>query len=1503
LHEIIKVMVVKQFKYYFVYFVVTAVVLYAKPFQRKVSRRSPVIIVPGDGGNQLEARLNKTETVHYFCQKKTSDYFTLWLNLELLVPFVLDCWVDNMRLEYDEITGKTSNSPGVDIRVPGWGNTTTVEFIDPSGVGYGDYFSKLINKLVTWGYTRGVDVRAAPYDFRKAPNHNIEYFENLKSLIEETYYSNGNSKVVTIGHSLGNLYLLYFFNLQSPAWKAKFIKSHVSVSAPYGGSVKILKAFASGYNLDQWKLVLNPLTIRKEQRSMTSSAFLLPSTKLWSADEVLVTTVSRNYTAYDYKEFFNDIGFKKGWSMYKNTRRLLEDLKAPGVEVICIRMTLHCLYGVDIPTAERLVYGKGKFPDSQPIEINGDGDGTVGIRSLAACMDWVKEQEHDVHVKTFPKAEHTAILKFPEFFDYIKNALFLEKKRNITLHVQAEYCSKRKCVAAGFGYFLTQLIKMLILATFFPTTDQEGVQFHPFPELMKAMVDVLDVIGLYVVINRNWSGKGDARFLAAGLGWSSADSLATRVVPFWTGARGTTFSWKYIQMCLESNYNLVYYVALATFLWLWTRREIPSFMKIALRSILTFAVFKAFLKDLLMQYYGISSWILLIIHFLVTVFMALMAMAFYAVQIHEIHKRRTNCPKIEDEHVHHVFLIISYFLQPTALNNFVRLKSDSALLNKMNSNGDNNKHNHSNLMEKIKPKKRTFGGQNDEKLAEADGSEQTLKSSSPRHSSCKNSDKSPEETSQRSNHFLWRFRSKDATPEKEDLNKTGTNANALRNTSPVDETENSHMGSNQVEALRSPSSNFGGFFHRFRQRTRSESTPTEDHSIASVVDASTNLMHKMSIVDEDSVMEPSMKNTDERPLTKILSMFSCFDLMPKQGLIVSLDTNLTIHQTLVAMLGSGALSALIWDSDRHSNVGVMTLTNLLGVMLNNNDDYRCWLDRSLKSWMSDPVKSAYCPNLDAMVTLHSNAKLIEAITLLSSSRLHRIPITDTYSGNFMYMLSMWSILKFLHQYLSTLPLPQDMYKPLDHFKFGTWENVHRAKGEDTVSDVLHVLLNNRISCLPVVQVNEAEEETVLNIITKVDIVNYLVKFGWKNLRELTVNDIVNCRSSTVEGMVTCHRSVPLLLVIDLFVRQSAHRLIIVDSMKHLVGVISIADLLFSLIYFRKAVVVQLLFLKLFCFALNFTSLASSNELMMDDMANLNMRTENLVFSNVSTAVLHEIKVSKQCFCFRKEKLNLMRSSVLWSSNKASILQYNYLNDIPFKLNDRFAPIPSLPLGDCEPEVKLKTELLERDVNFELEKRILCSELAAEGTGYVCPALLQQQNGPGCSDSAFSSEMTRCRSLPDFKGLHVPFPSYSKVLEPTRSNDLKSSVVERSPECQLDVDAIEEFEPVESTPFDAIQLNTIDDLEELRLVLECAKQNEKQENILARSSHHNVMHGNAQTIFRYSPIVRPWFGQNENSSNDLSYMNINAPAGFNPLTSSFSYLEEADRMNESDGKNA
>jgi hypothetical protein len=43
------------------------------------------------------------------------------------------------------------------------------------------------------------------------------------------------------------------------------------------------------------------------------------------------------------------------------------------------------------------------------------------------------------------------------------------------------------------------------------------------------------------------------RFVTAGLGWASADAAATRLVPFWVGARGIGFDWRYTLMALESR--------------------------------------------------------------------------------------------------------------------------------------------------------------------------------------------------------------------------------------------------------------------------------------------------------------------------------------------------------------------------------------------------------------------------------------------------------------------------------------------------------------------------------------------------------------------------------------------------------------------------------------------------------------------------------------------------------------------------------------------------------------------------------------------------------------------------------------------------------------------------------------------------------------------------------------------------------------------------------------
>ena len=38
------------------------------------------------------------------------------------------------RLEYDNVTRTTNNSPGVDIKIPGFGETATVEWLDHSEI-------------------------------------------------------------------------------------------------------------------------------------------------------------------------------------------------------------------------------------------------------------------------------------------------------------------------------------------------------------------------------------------------------------------------------------------------------------------------------------------------------------------------------------------------------------------------------------------------------------------------------------------------------------------------------------------------------------------------------------------------------------------------------------------------------------------------------------------------------------------------------------------------------------------------------------------------------------------------------------------------------------------------------------------------------------------------------------------------------------------------------------------------------------------------------------------------------------------------------------------------------------------------------------------------------------------------------------------------------------------------------------------------------------------------
>ncbi|XP_038069431.1 phospholipase A2 group XV-like [Patiria miniata] len=390
------------------------VVLSTKTEKVPPTKGHPVILVPGDGGTQLWASIDKPATVHYFCREKES-WFTLWLNVEDLLPGSIDCFVDNARLVYDNKTRTTSSPTGVNITVVAFGNTSSVEYLDPSKIWLGKYFNAIVDGLVAVGYKRGVSVRGAPYDFRKAPNEAQIFFRNLTRLIEDTYRINGNRKVVLMTHSLGCLYTLYFLNRQSNPWKAKYIQAFAPISGPWAGATKSLRVAISGDNVGDF--AVHASVVRTAQRSWPSLNFLLVTDKYWGPHEVIVSTQKKNYTVNDYREVFNDMNYEVGWEVYKDVRGLVYDLKAPGVPV-------YGIHGRDVPTEEFYVYNEERpFPDYEPYITYGQGDGTVNMRSLKAYMKWQHEQPHPVSEFEISGGEHVHILQNATLIKYLINTV------------------------------------------------------------------------------------------------------------------------------------------------------------------------------------------------------------------------------------------------------------------------------------------------------------------------------------------------------------------------------------------------------------------------------------------------------------------------------------------------------------------------------------------------------------------------------------------------------------------------------------------------------------------------------------------------------------------------------------------------------------------------------------------------------------------------------------------------------------------------------------------------------------------------------------------------------------------------------------------------------------------------------------------------------------------------------------------------------------------------
>lgn len=392
---------------------------------------TPVILVPGMGSTQLEVKVVDPSKVTPSCvsaiwPREDTNWHRLWVTLNYFLPGETHCFVRRMSLQYgNDTVGDLDN---LESRVTGWGNTSSIELLDPglwpptlrheSDVFY-PVAQYLVDKL---GYERGVTLRGAPYDFRLMPHTRTssgqrDVMGHLKELVEETYQSQGSKKVMLVSHSMGGNYALAFLRTVDQDWKDKHLAGWISVGTVFGGSILSLTGVAAGWN-EHVVTVPNEL-FKTVQRTWETMWWLAPRLEAWDPDEVLITSPSHNYSlgqdGYGLRDAFVAQNYTGGYDFFmKRARDNFDPLTPVGVPV-------HCFYSTGVDTMKRLDFAGDDMSEFPTIVYDKVGDGSVNERSLELC-----KKLGPASVNFYTGIEHLKMIHTPEVIEaiggIIKNA-------------------------------------------------------------------------------------------------------------------------------------------------------------------------------------------------------------------------------------------------------------------------------------------------------------------------------------------------------------------------------------------------------------------------------------------------------------------------------------------------------------------------------------------------------------------------------------------------------------------------------------------------------------------------------------------------------------------------------------------------------------------------------------------------------------------------------------------------------------------------------------------------------------------------------------------------------------------------------------------------------------------------------------------------------------------------------------------------------------------------
>ncbi|XP_065887809.1 5'-AMP-activated protein kinase subunit gamma-1-like isoform X2 [Dysidea avara] len=338
-----------------------------------------------------------------------------------------------------------------------------------------------------------------------------------------------------------------------------------------------------------------------------------------------------------------------------------------------------------------------------------------------------------------------------------------------------------------------------------------------------------------------------------------------------------------------------------------------------------------------------------------------------------------------------------------------------------------------------------------------------------------------------------------------------------------------------------------------------EQSDTQDGSILTKEDDD---LLRMEDSFEDSLTTITDDVTIVNPYEQFSHACSCYDMMPDSIKMVVLDKRLPMRKAFFALVQNGVRAAPVWDSNIQEFVGMLTISDFVNVLIFHYKSPIVEMDefeeQTIQMWRESVKQVADLK--PTLIRIDPKESLYKAVEVLVRNKIHRLPVIDYRTGDAVYIMTHKRLLHYICMHLLDGSQPTFMDKSLRELGIGTYNNIATATRDTPLIVALKIFAERRISALPIVD----ECGVVVDIYAKFDVINLAAERTYNNL-DISIHRALQHRAEGFEGVHTCQLFETFHVIVKRFVSTQVHRLVVVDTDKHVIGVLSLSDLLSFLI--------------------------------------------------------------------------------------------------------------------------------------------------------------------------------------------------------------------------------------------------------------------------------------------------------------------------------------------------